>query len=644
MIKFYPLEAKVRIARLGIDAVTKFFDKVPKDSRADFFSGLPIRNGFRAKNPDELVRRINALIKVVSDENSTGAKNHRVEWNYVQSTWRIHSRGMQGGKFSKVIDEALNSSLSAAEFYDRILTTAGDDGICRNDMEELLQFGPFSNVENEIRKALTLPTSKQLEEKKKLEALPSAVADLKSNVLKIQAKLQEIAFWSDSAKTAIEHFGELPRRFDEISISIQDTRERQDNLSKKIEDFLNNYSELKSILSDVSQNSVNLDSKNKALQQEMENLSAQIFENEKRARIVEDDLKNRLTDLAKSKSTDELSNEVSQLKESILQMESLHHKVQISHTPPPVPIGEFVAPTSRAVNAWKIIDLKLHQISKPIAKFVEFVELLDKNYRAFGVESTHAKKISIIVTSALVCGQVVQFSGSLADPMLDATCVSIGTRYLNWDVPLGLYDSSQCEQIIKEIADNSDISSVVIRGANRSAFEIYADKVRRTVIGRSLMPAYQEKYFPILCSIVEGPGTMPPDPTLSQLGPVINTDDFRWHVRQGELKPGKKNFSDWSNLAERKNSDATSIISAAAKLPIYVNPLSRVLLEQVLEVMLSSSGLEWDAALEYLMLAWVAPHLRSGLLNNEEVANALAESMVEVHEKQSIKALLSLAV
>ncbi len=109
------------------------------------------------------------------------------------------------------------------------------------------------------------------------------------------------------------------------------------------------------------------------------------------------------------------------------------------------------------------------------------------NLQAVGLTKNSAEKLARLTLATFVSGQIIQFSGSLADIIADAIAIAIGApRYHIWRVPVGIISDMDAFDFIETIAESS--RCLLLKGANLSAFEIYGAAIRDIVVQRQIHP------------------------------------------------------------------------------------------------------------------------------------------------------------
>lgn len=148
--------------------------------------------------------------------------------------------------------------------------------------------------------------------------------------------------------------------------------------------------------------------------------------------------------------------------------------------------------------------------------------MIASNLLAVGVTKGAAVSVARQTVAALIAGQMVQFSGSLADMAADAVAAAIGgPTYHEWRVPVGLVSDEAASNCVEVVAESS--GCLLLKGANLSAFEVYGAAVRDIVMRRQFSASSNGR-LALIASWAQGPAAFPNGGTLAELGPVFDTD------------------------------------------------------------------------------------------------------------------------
>ena len=149
-------------------------------------------------------------------------------------------------------------------------------------------------------------------------------------------------------------------------------------------------------------------------------------------------------------------------------------------------------------------------------------DIISSNLQAVGLTKNSADTVARLALATFISGQIIQFSGSLADVVADAIANAIGARSFHiWRVPVGIISDTDSFSFVESMAESS--RCLVLKGANLSAFEIYGTAIRDIVVQRQIYPTKYD-HLALIATLKQGPATFPDGGMLAELGPVIDTD------------------------------------------------------------------------------------------------------------------------
>lgn len=133
--------------------------------------------------------------------------------------------------------------------------------------------------------------------------------------------------------------------------------------------------------------------------------------------------------------------------------------------------------------------------------------------------------------------------------MADAVAAAIGGQtFHEWRVPVGLVSDEAAIDCLEVISETS--GCLLMKGANRSAFEVYGTAIRDVITRRQFsLPSYQR--LSLIAAWTQGPATFPDGGTLAEIGPVFDTDSFSMRgvsAKLPELKFGYLVRNSWDQI------------------------------------------------------------------------------------------------
>jgi chaperonin cofactor prefoldin len=200
-------------------------------------------------------------------------------------------------------------------------------------------------------------------------------------------------------------------------------------------------------------------------------------------------------------------------------------------------------------------ELSVHKHNEPFIDIVstkKACEIIASNFQAVGIQKGEAQSTARQIVAALVAGQLIQFSGSLADLVAEALAAAVcGPMYHEWQIPVGLVSGDVASKYVHTVAESS--RSLLFKGANLSAFEVYGGPIRNIVMRRQFgIDSYGN--FVLIASWAKGPAAFREGGTLAELGPVFDTDSFAMRgisARLPELKFGRLAKDTWVQINDR---------------------------------------------------------------------------------------------
>lgn len=154
---------------------------------------------------------------------------------------------------------------------------------------------------------------------------------------------------------------------------------------------------------------------------------------------------------------------------------------------------------------------------------------LESGLRSAGFVQGSAHAVAREVLAASLAGQLLTFTGSLGMLVCDVVAQTLaGGRVVRVSIPVGLLSSAEFTRCLDETVSASQtsdtLSALIIQGINRSALEVFADKLVSVVVDRQFASSDRAPHVLLLATAVSGPGALPIQPSLCELGPIIDTD------------------------------------------------------------------------------------------------------------------------
>ncbi|KAL0630414.1 hypothetical protein Q9L58_010739, partial [Maublancomyces gigas] len=254
------------------------------------------------------------------------------------------------------------------------------------------------------------------------------------------------------------------------------------------------------------------------------------------------------------------------------------------------------------------------------------------NYLAIGIAESSARKLATAASVALACGQFLQFSGALADIVADATIRAVcGGIYVSWNVPAGLCDSEMSASVLKTAHDTQKTSSaLVLRGLNKSAFDIYGYDLRKIFVNRLLGLGSEDDNIAIVGTWLESDATLPERRSTAELGPIIDTDNLSWARPKGDLK--NYAFIRTPNVnveLKEKIINLDDLSEQIFTLPVSKSELWTRTVKSALRTMGTLTDFTEQDATETLLLNWLLPWIAEQVTLNFDVESVVKEHFSE---------------
>lgn len=636
MIFSFPYEARKRIADMGAAEISAFLDETPVVVRRKVFSALPVIDGFR-KNTDRGFRKDSErLVTALAHAPDPKARASSKDWRAFEAIWSAWGHET----FEKAFSAALKAYEAAGEedalLFLRELVAHSADGCAQEDVDRLVQFGGFEITSGVTAFLAALPTREALERDRAISKLPGDVKalqqgldDLKRAVRDLDVQLRDVS--SDAANTAAvakvssEVCGEVSRKLIEMerrplavtSADIEKLKGQISGRAEQLEQRLAQY--VKATMTSEESYGRAVDK----LQMTVAKLAADI-----------DDMR---SSLAVAEQSYQRAVEESKIQLALLSEQKVE---TVTHGEPS--------------NRKSLSGLVKWSTPKPTTqpnKLTEasaIFEFAKSSFLAIGVKQTDADKVARTVVAGVLSGQMVQFRGSLAEFMATASvCTLGGERTLSWQVPLGLYDSCDADALLGLVEAKSEhYPGVLLRGVNRSAFEIYGSPIRDLVLESQFLGVGRLPLgLALFATWVDGPATLPGDKALLELGPIVDTDELMWSQtsnwdmsRCAAISFQQDEIRSLIDHSKEQVSEAINIVNA---LDLPRNRLWRFAFTRYLGALFALPGADYERDLTSALLSWVIPWARVNGVSRENVERAIGEFSTDQLQTLSVKQALS---
>ncbi|MBO7822130.1 hypothetical protein [Burkholderia pseudomallei] len=632
----FSYEAKKRIADMGAEAISEFLEEAPIAARRKVLSALPTIDGFRKNTDREFKKKSERLVAALAHAPDPKSRASSKEWNAFAAIWCAWGQDTFHCTFpATLIDYKADVEEGALSFLHKLVDRA-PDGCSREDVEKLVQFSGFAITSDVSAFVAALPTRVTLVRDRTLSRLPADVKALEQSIVELERTTNdfgrqlrlvssEASSAATTARVASEASAEASRKLSEMErrspvVTSADMEKLSGQLANEAEQ-LERRLEQKLKATQTSKESVNHDID--TLQKALKKLTADLAEMRTSLKVAEERYQ-RAVD------------------ESKIQLETIsEQKIEVA-THREIANGKAIAGSVK----WMSPEVP----SKPekLADASTIFQFAKDNFLAIGIRQTDADSVARTMVAGVLSGHMVQFRGSLAEfiAIASARCLG-GQRLLSWQVPLGLYDGTDADGLLQLLGDSSlHYPGVLLRGVNRSAFEIYGGAVRDLVLQSQFVRSGR---LPLRSAMfatwVDGPATLPGNTALLELGPVIDADELMWShasdwtaMRCGELSFLLDEIHELIDGSKEQVSEVFNVVNAL-KLPR--NRLWQFAFSKYLGVLFALPGSDYKRDLATALAHWVVPWAHVNGLSREKVEHAIGEFASEQLQMVSVKNALS---
>lgn len=508
MSYLYSQEARERISTLGVTMITEFIEEVPHTVRKQVFDRQTSIPGFRRGSPLEFKEKQRRLIGHLVHP-QPGQKGE-ADWKAFGNLWVAWAKSRLDSAFP-LPDTLPQATDAGASFFKQLAELYPNAP--RETVERLAAYSGFAQ-EPAMQAVLNSfhPVS-ALARDRMIDGLPG--------------RLDKIEGYFELAETAAE---ETAERIDQLEMTATATSKAVKQLTGSFAGVAQDVEDLRTVLqsaTDRLQQLSELAQSTAGAQQEASQVLARSELNDEQISAVLDSLAAQVANLvgerakvqAFEEALDTLSARVPDWEVTARSMATLCERLDDRDLRGSRPrhdtsdqarvrlieneaTGPFVEVSSVDV-AWKVIA---------------------NNLQACGVVKNDANRYARHILAAVISGQLIQFKGSTADLIADAVAAAIGGAIFHeWRVPVGLLSEDAATDCLEVVCESS--GCLLLKGANRSAFEVYGSAIRDLVARRQFNLTVDTRLV-LIASWAQGPAAFPDGGTLSELGPVFDTDEF----------------------------------------------------------------------------------------------------------------------
>lgn len=628
----YSQSAQQRLAQQGETSINAFVDEVPSAVRRKILEALPAIAGFR-KGPPLLKKQSERLVHTVGHASDATSRTTRNYWSAFGALWASWGEEKFPRAFPSGPFDFANASEEDAVAFVRKLVDGAPSGCAREDVERLVLFSGLPTSEAISAFISRLPSKTTLERERALSKLPEDVADIRSQLRNIQQSIGKLDSGMRAASADSAEAGRVATR------AAADSGETQRTLVEIEKRAVASQRDISTLTDKVAAQAKQLDGLLKSSAD-----SKRTSEEDQRVRFQ-----------ALQKSIGELTSELASVKENLARVtdenralvDALKSKNDSATAPPEqvsVPSFAVGRPAFAGVVRWEDANSDAEPIR--LDDVDAFFKLTLNNLAASGIRQTDADCTARAIVGAALAGQLLQYRGSLSGILGTAVAVtSGGGKALSWDVPLGLRDGCEMDAVLR-MAKEGEAQVIVLKGANKSAFEIYGGALRDLIVRRQLAPATIDRHL-LVATWAEGPAAIPGGGALIELGPVVDTDKLAWSstADQSRLMLGRI----VQDELERESSEIHGVFGdelaeinrLVESLELPPNRLWRMAFSRFSKALFTLPDATFASTVSVALNTWVIPWGKAMGIGKERFEKAIKACAAEQLKVTSVEAALS---
>lgn len=627
----YSESAQLRVAKQGTAAITAFIEELSPASQEKILSTRPPIPGFRKKHPTLVKKQRESLAGALGHVASDNRRPKMADWMAFGAIWSLWGHQKFAAAFpSGPFDFAEKSPDEALDFV-RNLVEKCNSNCAREDVDRLVLFSGLPTTDAIDTFVARLPLRANLERDRALAKLPDDVGALRHQTKEIERHVKKLA---DELKANVEDVEKAARCAHQSDIA---TKALQDS-----------YAEFEKRLSAESSKEFLI------VADKVSSYSRQVDALRKDYDAVRRSLDNELSHKHQSlqKHINALAEEIADVRASleavVESQRGLLESLKSSHPPELTTVVGGATPASceegaQLQHAAVWMELVSGQEAKEQVQIESLFELTQRNVIASGVRETDAERVTRTMVSAMIAGQLLQCSGSLADVLGSAAAASCGgDKVLVWQVPLGLRSTVEVDSL-RRIAATGAAGAVMLRGINRSAFEIYGTGVRDAVVRRHLQRKEGIESPALIATHAEGPATLPMSSSLVELGPLVDTDTLAWSdsadwrsIELGKLVLEQQNFRPLLSFRDEID-EIHRLVEALGTSP---TKLWCIVFSRFINVLFLLPGASFESSVSVALHAWVLPLAKVKGLGRQRVEDAIRSYAMEQLNVANVRSAL----
>jgi predicted nuclease with TOPRIM domain len=605
------LEAKKRIAALGSKQIAGFLAEVPLSDRKVAYGCIKSVTGFRPDSESALKEKGRRFVSALTQAPDLNSKSHTAEWAAFSFAWLSWAKQRFQSQFPSSPDEPVTDEHEALATFIRKLVPDQNFTVCREDVERLLIYSGFALTDKSATDLSWIPTRSALDLARKAAKIPAEVESLKRQLKSRESEIAELRGATDAIRAEAE------------------------TLRVKLAESCGDISEIRAEFSEFQSRQDNAQSRNGELARTFEQ---EVRRLESRLSVATEDLKSEFAHI--TEKTASLTSSIVANQEAVARLENVFTSLQERFDmPAPSPISDISASIATSSNRPPDVQFTFHSIATEqpdltvtlMGDAKTALSVITRNLSAIGVRKDDAVLVAATVLAGVVAGQLVQVKGSFAELVVEAVAAALSdSPTLSWRVPLGLLDGSETDFVLSRISNGRTATGcIAVIGANKSAFEVYGDRLTSAVAKMQLGIKGPISNVPLMATFVGGSGVLPSGPEFCCLGPSIDSDALIWGRanKHATVTIGRLSARSWADLVEptKTDEDIEPVIRALPNFSFAIKLWERTARNAllILRKLDKLTGTEHSAN---FLIHWLLPWVRSNGMTDELLRDLLTKT------------------
>lgn len=449
----YGQEAKDRISALGQVEIAEFIDEIPVVIRKPFYDRQAPIPGFRRGTIPEFKKKQERLINHLVHP-SAGPKGE-ADWKLFSNFWVAWAKNKLDVDFPSNDEPSFLPDAGVA-FLTHLSEQFSDAS--REVVERLFLFSGFDQGADTLAAVGRFHPASTLARDRMIDGLPARLDKIEGQIANAEPARAEAA-----------------QRIEYLESSLIELVKTVERVVSGIRQVESEAGELRGTLHQVAAATEILESKTRSLSDENKHVFESYSAFDRRIESLEKTLKALSVEMGKCAA---FSSEVNALQEAVDQLRE--------HEPSWTQNVEAIQALGNRLDSLELNfsnggnslptkpQVRIFE-TEPPGPFVDIsspetaCETIAWNLQACGIVKGSAFTAARQILAAFTTGQIVQFTGSIADLVAEAVAAAVsGPIFHEWRVPVGLTSdevATECLEILGECS-----GGLILKGANRSAF------------------------------------------------------------------------------------------------------------------------------------------------------------------------------